>query len=105
MQTTQTYRTGGSKTVVLTVTDSFGATATAIQTLAVTPPPVPTTVDFTFSPTPAVVDQLIFFNAAASRAAAGRTLDWYDWDFGKGTTGSGVTVSKHTTRTAPTRSR
>lgn len=62
--------------------------------MTVTPSAVPTTVDFTFSPTPAVVDQTIFFNATASRAAPGRSLVLYQWDFGKGTTGTGLTVTK-----------
>ena len=48
----------------------------------------------TFSPTPAIVDQTVFFNAAGSRAAPGRTIVKYDWDFGRGTTGSGVSASK-----------
>ena len=38
--------------------------------------------------------QDIFFNAQASRAAPGHTLVAYDWDFGSGRTGSGVTVAK-----------
>ncbi len=92
--TTHDYRQVGNLLVTLTVTDPRGAQATVAKQITVTAPPVPTTVEFTFSPTPAVVDQMIFFNAAASRAAPGRTLVSYDWDFGKGTTGSGLTVSK-----------
>lgn len=92
--TTHDYRTVGSFIVVLTVTDRRGATSTLSRSITVAPATVPATVDFTFSPTPAVVDQAIFFNAAASRAAPGRTLVSYDWDFGKGTTGVGLTVSK-----------
>ena len=40
------------------------------------------------------VGQTIFFNAEASRAAAGRRIVSYDWDFGTGRTASGVTTSK-----------
>lgn len=94
ISTTHDYRTVGTYQAVLTVTDNRGASATAVRAIVVTASTPPTTVDFTFSPTPAVVDQMIFFNAAASRAAPGRTLVSYDWDFGKGTTGSGQTVSK-----------
>ena len=36
----------------------------------------------------------IFFNAQASRAAPGHTLVAYDWDFGSGRTGEGVTIAK-----------
>ncbi|MEP6782603.1 MAG: PKD domain-containing protein, partial [Acidobacteriota bacterium] len=90
---THTYRTIATFTVVLTVTDTRGAVSTSTKSIAVAPgtPPAP---KFTFSPTPAFVDQLVFFNATASTAAPGRTIVRYDWDFGKGTTGSGVTASK-----------
>ena len=90
---THIYRTVASFVAVLTVTDSRGAQSFTSRAVVVAPgtPPTPA---FTFSPTPAVVDQTVFFNATASRAAPGRTLVKYDWDFGKGTTGSGVTVSK-----------
>jgi len=94
MVTAHTYRTAGVFQAALTVTDNRGAQTVSIKSVTVTPPTAPTTVDFTFSPTPAVVDQTIFFNASASRAAPGRTLVSYEWDFGKGTTGSGVTVGK-----------
>lgn len=90
---THIYRRASSFVAVLTVTDSRGAQSTTSRAVVVAPgtPPTPA---FTFSPTPAVVDQTIFFNAAASRAVPGRTLVKYDWDFGRGTTGTGVTVSK-----------
>lgn len=91
--TSHEYRTVSTFQATLTVTDTRGAQATTVRSIPVgasTPP----TVSFTFSPTPAVVDQLIFFNAGASRPAPGRTLVSYDWNFGKGTTGTGQTVSK-----------
>ena len=91
---THQFRPAGTYPVTLTVTDSRGAQQIATKSVVVAPPAVPTTVDFTISPTNAGVNQSIFFNASASRAAAGRTLVSYEWDFGKGTTGSGVTVSK-----------
>ena len=90
---THQYRTVGSYVVTLTVTDARGAQGFATKTIVVAPgtPPTP---DFTFSPTPAVVEQAVFFNAAASKGAPGRTIVAYEWDFGKGTGGSGVTASK-----------
>lgn len=93
IRATQIFRTPGVKSVSLTVTDSVGATASSIQAISVSAstPPTPA---FTFSPTPVGVNQTIFFNAAASRAATGRTLVSYDWDFGKGLTATGITVSK-----------
>lgn len=92
IRTTHEYRTAGTKTVTLTVTDSFGASATTVQNLTVAPSDPPTA-DFIFSPSAATVDQSIFFNASASRPAAGRTITRYDWDFGDRNTGSGVTVT------------
>ena len=47
-----------------------------------------------FSPTSPIVNQDIFFTAAASRPAAGRTIVGYDWDFGSGRFATGVTTSK-----------
>jgi PKD repeat protein len=92
IQTTHEYRTAGTKTVTLTVTDSFGATAQTLQNLSVLPSDPPTA-DFIFSPSAATVDQSIFFNASASKPATGRTITRYDWDFGDHNTGSGVTVT------------
>jgi PKD repeat protein len=92
--TTHQYRATGTYQATLTVTDARGAQAVKTTAVVVAPGAPPTTVDFTFSPTPALVEQTIFFNASASRAASGRTIVKYDWDFGKGTTGTGVTVSK-----------
>lgn len=87
------YRTVGTFVARLTITDSRGAQSTTSRSLNIaagTPP----TVSFTVSPPSPGVNQTIFFNASASRAAAGRTIVSYLWDFGKGSTGSGVTVTK-----------
>ena len=92
--TSHQYRAVGVYLAKLTVTDSRGAQSISTVLMSVsaaTPPPAPT---FTFSPQPAVVDQTIFFNASESLAGPGRRLVSYEWDFGKGTTGSGVTVAK-----------
>lgn len=87
------YRAAGTYTVVLRVTDTRGQSVTATQTLTVaagTPP----TAAFVYSPTAPRASQDIFFTAEASRAANGRRLIAYDWNFGSGRNGSGVTVSK-----------
>jgi len=91
--TTHQFRAQNAYVVQLTVTDARGAQAIAVKTVSVAAgtPPTP---DFTFSPTPSVVDQQIFFNASASKAAPGRTIVSYEWDFGKGSGGTGITVSK-----------
>lgn len=89
---THQYRAIGTYPVTLTVTDQRGAQATAI-----TPVPVgagaPPTVAFTFSPSEPRPGQAIFFNASQTKAADGRTITEYFWDFGDGTTASGAAVS------------
>lgn len=87
------YRTMGSYQVRLTVTDARGASTIAAQAVSVGAAAQPTA-SFTFSPSNPAAGQLIFFNAEASRPAAGRSIVSYDWDFGSGRTGSGVTTSK-----------
>jgi PKD repeat protein len=91
--TTHQFRDVSTFQVRLTVTDRRGVSATIAKTVSVaagTPP----SASFTFSPTNPAIGQIIFFNAAASTAAPGRHIVSYDWDFGSGRTGSGVTVSK-----------
>jgi PKD repeat protein len=93
ISTTHQFRSVGNYQVALTVTDGRGAQATTIQTLAVTPS-TPPTAAFTFSPPSPATAQDIFFNAQTSAPAAGRTIANYGWDFGDGSTASGVTVAK-----------
>jgi PKD repeat protein len=90
--TTHQYRRVGRLQVTLTVTDSRGAQAVRIKTITVDVPEEPE-VDFTFSPTAPAPGQQVFFNASASQAATGRTLVSYEWNFGDGTTGTGVNES------------
>jgi PKD repeat protein len=90
---THQFRSTGNYQVRLTVTDARGASSSAALPITVgeaTPP----TATFTFSPSSPGVGQIIFFNAEASRPAPGRRLVSYNWDFGSGRTGSGVTTSK-----------
>lgn len=91
VQVSHTYRTAGSYAVTLTVT-SGRSTASASQFVKVRVSEDPTA-DFTFSPSAPEVLQSVFFNASASKAAPGRTLVSYDWTFGDGGFGSGVTVT------------
>ena len=90
--TTHEYRTAATFQVALTVTDSRGAEATAVQVVAVAQSTPPTAL-FQISPTAVGVNQDVFFNASESRPAAGRTIARYDWNFGDGTTGSGAIVT------------
>ena len=90
---THEYRTSGTFTTRLTVTDGRGATGQVGLPIpvGVSPPPK---ADFTMSPTDAKAGQVVFFNAATSTPGVGRRIVSYDWDFGTGRTGSGVSVSK-----------
>lgn len=90
--TTHQFRTINNYSVTLTVTDARGATAFVTKVVPVAAGTPPTAV-FTTSPTTPGVNQDVFFDATASRPAAGRTITNYDWSFGDGTTGSGVLTS------------
>lgn len=93
LYTTHQFRDVSTFQVILTVTDRRGVSAQiakAVEVGAGTPP----TAAFTVSPANAAIGQTIFFNAEASRAAPGRSIVSYDWDFGSGRFGSGVTTSK-----------
>jgi PKD repeat protein len=87
------YRNQGTYPVNLTVTDARGAVGRASNVVTVaggTPP----TASFTFSPSSPAINQAIFFNAEASRAASGRRIVSYAWDFGNGRTDHGISVSR-----------
>ncbi len=89
----KSYGAPGSYTVTLIVTDDRGRQGTTSKTVAPAEGALPTA-DFDFSPTAPATGQAIFFNAAKSKPAAGRRIVSYAWDFGAGTTGSGITVEK-----------
>lgn len=83
------YRSVGTFQVTLTVTDSRGAQASTVQGVPVAEPAEPTAVEFDFSPTDPAPNQIVFFNASASKAAPGRTLVSFEWNFGDGKFGTG----------------
>src|SRR5262245_832976 len=87
------YRTTGTFQVRLTVRDADGAAALVAKPITVGGGTVPTA-SFTFSPSNPAISENIFFTAEASRAATGRRIVSYDWNFGTGRTGSGITISK-----------
>jgi PKD repeat protein len=93
MVTRHEYRTAATFTARLTVTDDRGTSSTTSQPVSVTATPAPKA-EFTFSPTAPRFGQQVFFNAAASTAAPGFSLVSYDWDFGTGRGGNGLTVAK-----------
>lgn len=89
---THSYSTAGTYTALLRVTLDNGAQGTSSQ--AITVGIAGPTAKFTLSPTPPVpANTSINFNASQSSAQPGRTIASYSWDFGDGTSGSGVNVS------------
>jgi PKD repeat protein len=90
--TSHAYSTAGTYVARLTISDSFGRTASSVLSITVGAGAQPTA-DFVFSPTNPLPTQQVFFNASASRPASGRTLTGYRWDFGDGQSGSGVQPS------------
>ena len=91
--TTHPFANAGTFSVVLVVTDDLRQTGTTTRSVTVTStsPPPPPTASFVFSPTAPVTNQIVSFNATQSSAAAGHTITSYAWNFGDGSTGTGVT--------------
>jgi chitodextrinase len=87
------FTSPGTYVVRLTVTDGFGRSATSSQTMSVGAGVNPTAV-ITFSPQDPLPGTTVQFNALSSRAAPGRTIVSYSWDFGDGTTATGVSTSR-----------
>jgi PKD repeat protein len=75
--------------VTLTVTNDRGGSGSVTQAVTVEAGEAPTA-DFVFSPTAPVVEQLVQFNASASRAAPGRTIVQYIWNWGDGDDDTGM---------------
>jgi PKD repeat protein len=90
---THRYQLAGTYNAILTVTDDRGATAStppAAITVSSSADPV---ASFAISPTEPGAGQPVHLNASGSKAAPGRTITTYAWDFGDGSSGSGVAVS------------
>ena len=94
------YLLAGTYLVTLTIRDGTGRLAEVTHSVVVaggTPP----TAALSVSPTDPKEGDSVFFNASGSTAAPGRTIVSQSWDFGDGSTGSGVTES-HAYHTAGT---
>jgi PKD repeat protein len=89
---THQYRTFGNMSVTLTVTDARGATATRTANLVVGAPTPPTAI-IEITPQSPVVGQDVFFSASRTTSPTGRAIVSYEWSFGDGSTGGGVTTS------------
>ena len=87
----------GSFAVKLIVTNDRGFQNSVTQNVTVAGVNGPT-VSFTLSPEGPGVNQQVFFDANASKAEPGRTITRYDWNFGDGASGSGVTESHRYSR-------
>jgi PKD repeat protein len=85
---THRYTRGGTFTVRLTVTSTAGLAATTTRQITVTATLPAGSANFVFSPTDARVGDLVYFNASSSTITNATS---YVWDFGDGTTGTGVT--------------
>jgi len=90
------YAAAGTYTVTLTVTDNRGGTGTLQHPATVVAPNVAPTASFTAT----VANLGVQFDASASSDSDG-TIASYAWDFGDGTTGTGVTPA-HSYGTAGT---
>jgi len=87
------FRSVGTYTVTLTVTDSTGRKGSRSRSVSVGTSGVPVA-SFVFSPANPGIGEDIAFNASASTAVAPRTIVSYDWQFGTDRTGSGMVVLK-----------
>src|SRR5690349_9102495 len=90
---THEFRAPGTFAVTLFVTDLRGQGRMFSKSVTAAPGTAPTAT-YVYSPTAPHISQDIFFTAEASRAANGRRIVAYDWNFGSGRTATGVTTSK-----------
>ncbi|MDY0747258.1 PKD domain-containing protein [Paucibacter sp. R3-3] len=91
---TKVYASAGTYTVTLTVTDSLGAVSTTSGQVVVSPaaysPPI---ASFNVQPAMGSAGTAAQFSAASSSSPNGAIAS-YAWDFGDGTSASGISVSK-----------
>lgn len=100
--TSKVFTSPGTYTVTLTVTNDRGLSASTSQAVTVNAAATPTA-GFVVTPSGARVGLVLNFNADITRAAPGRTITQYSWNFGDGsptvTTGF---ITTHTYTTAGT---
>jgi PKD repeat protein len=92
MIVTHSFAAPGTFSVVLTVTDAGGATATRQRIVTVSGSAAPTVTAITVSPVPPRSLQPVTFTAVAT-AAPRRSIVSYDWNFGDGTSRTTTTPS------------
>jgi PKD repeat protein len=92
-RTTQhAFDSPGSASATVTATDAVGSSVCNSVAFTVAQGQGPTAA-FVVSPSTPLPNQQVFFNAASSKPSSGRTITSYRWDFGDGTSGSGVQTS------------
>ncbi len=90
---THEYTTAGSFIAVLTVTDAVGLSGTSIGTISVIPANTAPTAEFTRTPSdPAPAPLTASFDASGSSDDE-NNIATYEWDFGDGSTGTGITTT------------
>lgn len=87
--TNHVYAVEGTYTVVLTISDDQGHTGSNTAQISV----VDTHAAFTYSPAIPTTATPVSFDASTTRPANGRTIVTYQWTFGDGKTGTGLTTS------------
>jgi PKD repeat protein len=93
-----TYTSAGTYPVTVTASDSSGAVGSASTIIVVGSA---ANASFTVSPANPLVNQTVSFDASGSSSSS--TITTYSWDFGDGTTGSGVrTTHVYTLAGTPT---
>jgi PKD repeat protein len=97
VRVTTRFATRGDYFVKLIVTNDRGYSNQVTQKVAVSGVNGPTA-NFTLSPDAPGVNQQVFLDANLSKAEPGRTITRYDWNFGDGGSGSGVTESHRFSR-------
>jgi PKD repeat protein len=87
-----TFAAIGTYNVTLTITNDRGIVNSTSQSIVVSAPVAspPPTASFTFSPAAPAVNEVVHFNAGASAPGAGHSIASFLWNFGDGSTGSGV---------------
>jgi len=89
----KSYAAAGTYTITLTVTDNGGLAASTTHTVTIVAANQPPVANFSATPASTTVGVPITFSGTGSTDPGGSIVG-YAWDFGDGTTGSGVTTSK-----------
>lgn len=97
VRATTRFGTRGTYVVKLSVVNDRGLSNSVTGNVTVAAVANPTA-DFAISPAAPGVNQNVFFDAAASQAAPGRTISRYEWTWGDGSGGTGINESHRYTK-------